>query len=324
MMGYFPLIELKAHTGRQVRGRDYFSQLNDVRVAIKHKGIFPNPKYWYRVGEKTWDYISEGCQEYLGTSLEDLDKSSLISDSTVKEHYDEANKAFADGDYRRTLEQLGIACAVIFDLNNALRNLTLGSANAEDAIKLAGFGVRANDYLALQQFIPEVILQPDRSFIIHWKQYGHHANWTAQNASFAMRAFLELVLRIQEADWIPGPYAFHLIYDYKTPANDDTVNVFRIRKARSLVDSAAGDKELFRVLKKGESLRYPHIETNPISIRLSKYDPGTIVLVDENPVEHLVQETSVRITCVPKDDSLMRQHFPNLDEIPYRLSNRSD
>jgi hypothetical protein len=54
LMDYFePMREL--YPGEDVPGRSYFSQLNRVRVDIKHLGIFPDPKQWVRTGERVWE-----------------------------------------------------------------------------------------------------------------------------------------------------------------------------------------------------------------------------------------------------------------------------
>ncbi|HRB16756.1 MAG TPA: hypothetical protein PK224_13255 [Nitrospira sp.] len=319
LMDYLPLIEKKAHEGRQIEGRDYFSQLNDVRVALKHKGILPDAKDWRRVGERTWGYISVWCDEYFGLSLDGLDESGLISDPNVKAHYTTARATFEKGLYKECFEHLALACQKLFDENDALRNLSAGEAKAEDAIKLAAYGVHANDYLALQQFLPKVIISSQDPPACHWEQnlYGHPANWTERNAEFGLRAFVDLTLRIQDADWIPGPYAFHLIYDYKITAIDETVAVVRERTPRSLLDAVIEDKDEVRILKKGNSIRCRVIVQNPISLKLSDFAPDTLIIVDDENITHRLKRSGVQITCVPREDPIIGKYFPDLSEIPY-------
>src|SRR5712664_1290751 len=79
LMDYFPAIK-KMHPEKDVEGKEYFNQLNRVRIHIKHHGLFPDQKQWYRVGEKTYDYVSRWCENYFNVSLDDLDESSLIHD----------------------------------------------------------------------------------------------------------------------------------------------------------------------------------------------------------------------------------------------------
>jgi hypothetical protein len=317
LMNYFPLIQQSKHPDRQVEGRDYFSQLNDVRVGIKHRGIFPDPRDWKRVADRTWDYMSVWCQEYLGLSLEDLDESNLISDDAVKTYYDAASEALKAGKYQQCFEQLSLACQNLFEGNRALRNLTVGTARAEDAIKLAAYGVHANDYLALQQFLPEVS-EVEAGPLIRWQQeqFGHPGNWTKYNAEFAMRAFIDLALRIQDAEWIPGPFHFHSLYNYKVTATEDGVEVRR-EASSGLIGRTT---EVVHVLKKGESIRYRVIErASPISFRLRdiNFNLNTMFFVDENMVRYEIDGTKISISCVPKDDPLIQEHFPHLEEIPY-------
>jgi hypothetical protein len=315
LMDYFPLIEDKI--GSLVEGRAFFSQLNDVRVAIKHKGIFPDPKDWKSVGERSWSYISNWCQKYLGVSLEDLDESDLISADAVKNHYDAASEALKAGQHRQCFEQLALACHALFEGSRALRNLSVGTARAEDAIKLAAYGVHANDYLALQQFLPEVYWSLG-SPIIHWQQdkFGHPGNWTKYNAEFALRAFVDLALRIQDAEWIPGPLSFHLLYNYKVTALEDGVEIRR-ESSSGLIGRTT---EVVHVLKKGNWIYYPVIErARPISFRLSDINanPNTMFFVDESMTRYEIDGTKINVTCVPKDTPVLQEHFPYLTEIQY-------
>ena len=170
LMQYFPAIR-KEHPTEAVVGREYFSQLNRVRTDIKHHGIFPDPNQWYRVGERTFDYVSKWCQQYLGLSLDELDESALIGNKEVKEFYDKAIEAFQQEHYKESLEYLAYAAETLFRSNQALRNLSVGNPRAEDAIKLAAFGVHANDYLALQEFLPSFRYKPaQKQKIVKWKQ----------------------------------------------------------------------------------------------------------------------------------------------------------
>ncbi len=163
--------------------RDYFSQLNSVRIAVKHQGIFPDPQQWYRVGERTYDYLSELCQQYLGLSLDDLDESALIKDREVKEWYDKAKNALQQGQYKESLEYLAYAAEALFKSNRALRNLTVGNPRAEDAIRLAAFGVHANDYLALQEFLPSLSFKPGQynKGVVRWEQAKYVIRETGKN-----------------------------------------------------------------------------------------------------------------------------------------------
>jgi hypothetical protein len=325
LMNYFSLIE-ERRPKRKVKGRDYFSQLNDVRVLIKHKGVLPDPKDWKRVGQKTWQYVSAWCKQYLGISLEELDQSTLIKDEKVKSYYNDAKHSFRDKDFKSCLEKLGFACNALFTANQALRNLAIGEARADDALKLAAFGVHANDYLALQQFLPGIQQGLEFEPRIVWKQdlYGHPGNWTYNNASFCLDVFVDVALRIQDADRIPGPFAFHLVYDYKITAVADGVAVIGKPEPRSLIEAGRIRGEVIKRLKRGESFRCIAIEQPTIGVgyRLSsllevKEALDVHIVIDENNVRCEVRKSDVRITCVPREHRLITDNFPHLTEIEY-------
>lgn len=225
LMNYFPEIR-KEHPSEEVSRRDYFAQLNDVRVGIKHKGNFPDPRQWFRCGEKVYEYVSTWCQRYLGISLDDLDESALITDPRVKQYFDAAREAFAREEYRSVLEALALALGTLFKGNQALRNLTVGQPRAEDAIKLSTFGVHTNDFLALQEFLPHLY-----DGKVKWEQAknGHPANWRNDTAEFCLRTFVRIAIRIQDAEWIPGAIEFALVYEHKITAKKDGVEIRRIQ-----------------------------------------------------------------------------------------------
>ncbi len=113
------LSAIKKNQGAVVAGRDYFSQLNSVRNSLKHQGIFANQQDWYRVGERTYDHVSEWCQQYLGLSLNELDESALIANQDVKELSDTAKDLFQQGQHKRCLEHLALAAEYLFKSNQA-------------------------------------------------------------------------------------------------------------------------------------------------------------------------------------------------------------
>ncbi len=156
LMDYFAPIKDKMHPSREVAGKSYCLQLNRARNNLKHGMLFPDPNQWVNVVDKIYSYLSDWCQEYLKISLDDIDNSILISNTEVKSLYDNAKKEFSNGNYQRVLELLAKAAYLLFEENSALRSLPVGVARAEDAIKLAAFGVHANDFLALQEFLPQV------------------------------------------------------------------------------------------------------------------------------------------------------------------------
>src|ERR1017187_8906239 len=154
LMDYFG--SYKTARGTDLFAKDYFRNLNSVRNSLKHQGLFPDAKQWSGVGETVFQYIAKWCLDDLAESFSDLDESALLLDSNVKRLYDEARQSAGQADYKTTLEKLAFALSIVFEENAALRGFEAGNANTEDVIRVVGFGVHGNDFLALQQFLPRI------------------------------------------------------------------------------------------------------------------------------------------------------------------------
>jgi hypothetical protein len=136
----------------------------------------------------------------------DLDESALLSDENVKCLYDRAKHSAAQREFKTALEEIALALSLVFEENSALRGLTAGDPSSDDAIKLSGFGVHANDFLALQQFLPQVGRYGNEKGVPQWKQsrFGHPGNWREQTVDFCLRTFVDVATKIQGARWVPG------------------------------------------------------------------------------------------------------------------------
>jgi hypothetical protein len=322
LMDYFSPIR-QIHPDEEVPGREYFSQLNHVRTGIKHSGIFPDTKQWFRVGEKTRSYVSIWCEKYLSISLDDLDESDMISDPQVKNQYDIAKKAFINGDHKGVLENLAIALHLLFESNRALRKLHVGIPSAEDALKLSAFGVHANEFLALQEFLPCVYSGTDDQVKINWEQekFGHPANWRQATAEFCLKTFVSVALRIQDAQWIPGALEFDLFYEHKITALVDNVEIVQERSEGIL---GPKKKVVVHTLKKGESIRGKVEISNKgdylaAAILGQEYRHVLSFMSYKEPIIFgEIEADKVCVTCVPKDNELVREYFPNLPELDYK------
>jgi len=320
LMDYFsPISEI--HPNEEVPGRGYFSQLNQVRIGIKHTGIFPDPKQWFRVGETTRSYVSIWCDKYLSISLDDLDESDMIFDDDVKNQYDIAKKAFTDGDHKGVLENLAKALNLLFESNHALRNLHVGTPNAEEALKLSAFGVHANEFLALQEFLPRAYLSNDGQIVINWdrEKYGHPANWRQDAAEFCLKSFVSVALRIQDAEWIPGAIEFDIVYEHKITALVDGVEIVQER-SKGLFEPK--EKVVVQTLKKGESI-LGNVEFKNDYLMYAmlgkEYKPVLSFMSYKKPIIFgEIEADKVHITCVPKNNELVREYFPKLPELEYK------
>lgn len=325
LMHYFDPIKNKKHKNHDVDGKVYCRQLNTARNDLKHVMIFPDPNQWARVGDKIYSYLSGWCQEYLKISLDDLDDSILINNSKIKELYDRANKELSYNNYKQVLEILAKASYLLFGENNALRSLQVGIAKAEDAIKLAAFGVHANDFLALQEFLPQVSKKVDEDISIQWtqKKFGHPGNWRRDSASFCMAAFLDMALKIQNAEWIPGPVLFAEIYDYKIEAINDNVEIW-VKEWKSGDYLSSPKRKIVKILKKGESIigmvyRETESALNSLILNQGNDEKPEEINIISYGLHGYVALHDVKITCIPKQSNLVKQYLPNLPIVDMQL-----
>jgi len=314
LMNYFPLIK-NQHPKDEVPGRAYFSQLNTARNGIKHTGVFPDPKQWFHVGEKTHSYVSNWCKSYLNISFDDLDESDMISDPDVKKQYNIARDVLAQDDYKGVLENLALALYSVFENNQALRNLRVGEPRAEDALKLSAFGVHANEFLALQEFLPNVYQAK-----INWEQekFGHPANWRQNVAEFCLKTFVSVALRIQDAEWIPGAIDFELVYEHKITALVDNVEIVQ-EKSKGFLEPS--EKVVVRTLKKGETIRGKvEKKRGPLIAAITRQEYKSVLsfINYEEGIWGEIEEDKIRVICVPKDTETVRKNFPNLPEQEYK------
>lgn len=309
----------------------YFGQLSEARDSLKHRGNLPNTKQWANAGRTVYDRLSEMSEACLDLSLDDIDESALLTDDQVKNYFAAAQKAAELGEHKTALEELGKALYVLLDKNRSLGKIPVGVARAEDAIKLSGFGVHANDFLRLQEFLPSVSrvgilgqVLGDGSFGIAWKQsqFGHPGNWHEDSVQFCLQAFLNVAPRIQEAKRIPLAIEFFRLYKYKVTANEDDVEIFL--KGRTLDGSST------RLITVG------HLKKDEPRVFMSDMRPLVFHWWDESQQEFLkvvrlyddsdildskqefVLFDKVTITCIPRDTDLMRAiGSPDLVEIPF-------
>ena len=195
----------------------YFKQLNDARNSLKHAGNLPNTYQWSTVGQDVYEKISDICREILGISLDEIDESELLLNADAKGHFSLAKQARASGEFRLALEELGKALFISLENTPGLGGIRIGSAKAEDALKLTAFGISVNDFLRLQEFLPMVSAPPPDLSVpteVLWKQsgFGHPGNWREDVVDFCLTAYLRVALGVQTAAGIPYALEFSTLY----------------------------------------------------------------------------------------------------------------
>lgn len=328
IMDYFGSLK-ELHPSREVTGKEYFRRLNEARIGIKHIGNFPDAHQWARVAEEVYGYACEWCQDYLQLSFGDMDESGLIADGRVKAYYDSAKRNLAEQNYEQALVEVGYALHLLFKQNRALSDVEVGDDKAEVAIRLTGFGVHANDFLTLQQFLPKVWGGPEIPADHTWCQalFGHPANWRKETVEFCLQAFVQVALKVQAAPWIPTPLNFNTVYLHRVTALEDGVQLWKQEfiTLPGLVPSLAVNpvtKRKVRELRKGETLLGV---VSPIRSEISRAaafggrrgDIETIEILVTDPSEIVYTSfKSVKVTCVPRDS--IKPWMPDLPEIDWQ------
>ncbi len=185
----------------------YFKQLNEARNTLKHVGNLPNTNQWVSVAQDVFEKLSTLCEETLNISLGEVDESELLMNDEVRAYLDAAKEARISEDFKLALEETGRALFVSLEAAPDIGGIQVGCPKTEDALKLTAFGISANDFLRLQEFLPSVsgvspLLTGQREPLeIEWKQseFGHPGNWNDDVVSFCISACLNVALSIQNA-----------------------------------------------------------------------------------------------------------------------------
>mgnify|MGYP001606231576 CR=1 FL=1 len=321
---------IKQRTGQDIPHRNFFSDLNRQRVNVKHHGLMPNVEQWGNVAEAAYRNISSVCETYLNIQLAQLDESILVRHEGAQRLIAEAKAAYEREEYRVVLEALAHTLFVLFKDNPALRSMTIGKPHAEGAIKLTAFGVNANEFLAMQEFLPSVSEEKGSvSFRWEQEQHGHPANWTQEPAEFCLKTVIHVAVRIQSATWIPSAIEFLYVYEHRVTALEDDVEIVRGGQqagssALSALLSPPTELTVVRRLSKGESI-IGMVHRNKQDSLLSalggqqESGPETLSVSTYGP-ERIwgdVEASKVRVTCVPRDNKFVRKYYPHLQEIPW-------
>jgi hypothetical protein len=226
---------LKLIDSKKGKHEGYFKQLNEARNSLKHVGNLPNTNQWASVSQDVFEKLSGLCHTTLGISLDEADESELLVNDEARTHLDAAKKARAAQEFKLAIEEIGKALFVSLDVAPDVGGIQVGRAKAEDALKLTAFGISANDFLRLQEFLPMVsgyplILTGKREPPdVNWKQneFGHPGNWNDDVVGFCISTYLSVALGIQNASSIPHATEFSSLYEYKVTATEDQVEVWK-------------------------------------------------------------------------------------------------
>jgi hypothetical protein len=322
-------LELIGRPGNQYAA--YFKQLNDARNSLKHAGNLPNTNQWATVGDDTFEKLSRLSQTTLRVSLDGVDESELLRNSDAQKHYRAAKRASESGDFKLALEEIGKALYVILDERFDLAEIEVGSGKAEDALKLTGFGISANDFLRMQEFLPRTTRLGSEPFKVTWRQneFGHPGNWQADVVEFCLGAFLDVAFKTQDVPSVPYAVPFSYLYKHKITAEKDDVEIWEDFVNEQLEHEYGNGNRPFRVskrfLKRGESITVSAFADAFVSsdqsltgewirrVRVST-DPLSFLFPRDAKAE-FVNLADVSVTCVPATH--LGERFLDLPAIPW-------
>jgi hypothetical protein len=219
----------------------------------------------------------------------------------------------------------------VFAANAALRGFEVGNSKAEDAIRIVGFGVHGNDFLALQQFLPHIPAWGADADTLKWKQsgFGHPGNWHKNSVRFCLQTFVDVAVKLQGAQWVPGAIDRIALYEQQIEVLSDGVEFWRlvpehdvkgVLNAFSIIGGKMKREPKQLLPHKGEKLRAivslaPKAEN--LGSSLAK-DPTTLSLMTDDFEFWYVKASDVRVRCVPRETKAVKEHFAWLQEIEWQ------
>ncbi|MGB8062769.1 MAG: hypothetical protein WCF26_12800 [Candidatus Sulfotelmatobacter sp.] len=85
------------------------SQLNDMRVSLKHKGILPRPQSVRDLFPRVEIFCEEVSKDLLGLDFGDLSLADLVADDEVRNALRDATQALSSGDKNQAFINVRIA-----------------------------------------------------------------------------------------------------------------------------------------------------------------------------------------------------------------------
>ena len=247
---------IRDHLKTPVQGYDFLARLNEERISFKHKASLPNVEQWRSVGDEARGYVEQWCQEYLQTSLADLDLAVLIENAQARALYVDAKRRCDGHDYQGALELLGQALYLVLRALPGAYAVVGGGEHVSNALRVAAFGVNAGQFLTLQELLPSVSPKSGgQGFEVTWniRKTGHAANWTEENVRFCLDTFVDVAIKVQHAPWSPWPVNFHFAYVNTATARRDGAALWR---EPDLWNRALGrQREPVKEFRKGDVLR---------------------------------------------------------------------
>ena|SRR2546426_12006941 len=127
--------------------------------------------------------------------------------------------------------------------------IIIGEAKSEIALELTAYGIDPGAFLRMQQFLPKLGLDGQPEW--NTRQYGHIGNWRKDIVVFCLVTAIDLVRKIQYADYQPSPVPFSFLFDDVITAKRDRVLVSSSQAYSGLYGIGGTEIAVLRVYEQG-------------------------------------------------------------------------
>jgi len=275
ILNYYSLIRDADSQHRAVPYQTQVRNLNSIRVAIKHLGVFPDPTTSSHFPNVVGDLLEQLCNTYLDCDLGSLSLASMIESDTVKALVLEAEQAITDEDYKVAIEKLAFAMCRLAGMDSVFAQALVERKRGVEqpaqmrfspetdtidfTVKLIQHGVDPYLYRRFKTLTPAVWTGiGDTSPEFKWSHdFGHPANWTLKNAQFCLEFCVDSALKFQrrpqyEIDLVHYMYVYE---DILQPVGEEASVWDRPSEPMPGVAAAPdGERKVLRTLKKGERI----------------------------------------------------------------------
>ena len=169
-------------------------------------------------------------------------------------------------------------------------------------------------------------------------KFGHPGNWREDCAEFCLRTFVDVAVKLQGAQWIPGPVSRDILYEQQIEALKDGVEFWRDVPDGTGANSFAAllgktKKETRQLLRKGEKLRATVTIAGANDVfytaaaalggtTMSAMNQDRVLSVTPSGTYELYESwnvlaSDVKVVCVPNESEFVKEYFHGLPEIDW-------
>lgn len=280
-MGYFEKIEEGDDQQRKLPYPKAMSDLNAIRVGIKHHGRFPPVEENRHFPVTVTEFLRTVCRTYFDADYSALSLTSMIQNERVRSHIESAEALVAEGKFEDALVSLGYAMYHLVESKTAgsqLEDLVVRRESprfrftrpygSNFTIELLEHGVDPYTYHRFRNLTPRMVYDSEKQEVLYHPDriFWHPKNWTESNARFCLDFCIDCALKFE----MRPAYDYEIVYyhtvyeDVIEPVGDEAVfwNGHEGGEEEGLLPKGRKREPIF-TLKKGEQIvgfAYDHDE----------------------------------------------------------------